>query len=405
MTRREATRRLVPMLPLLGVAAFLAGAPILPAQEAPATGQQEPTPRDEKKAARKAERKAARAAETAATPEAETQAAEPAVQGDLVSETPAADERDVRGWLLISTDAAATVRVDNEPLGTLEPGDTLRHGIETLEAEVVATAVDLPTAVWRDRASLVVRPDEAATSGDAEEADDFRTREGEDGNEGPDPAEGEDDEAGRPNASSDDGASVAPPEAGTVTVRRNVKVKIRMLDAIEGVRKAERRDKVWPEFETGLMWSKQDNRGDVTWAGAKRFCEGYRLGGFDDWRLPTIDELATLQAMWSQATFKTLGPITVSACCPWSVSEVDDSQAWNYNFRFRRPFEGQKALSYDLRALCVRTLTGDEIAAHEEARAEAKRKKKKDEKKKDGTADQSEPPGDPILDPGDDRDG
>jgi len=43
-----------------------------------------------------------------------------------------------------------------------------------------------------------------------------------------------------------------------------------------------------------LMWAAKDNGGNIDWANAKSYCENYRGGGYTDWRMPTLDELAGL---------------------------------------------------------------------------------------------------------------
>ena len=43
--------------------------------------------------------------------------------------------------------------------------------------------------------------------------------------------------------------------------------------------------------EHGLIVSKQDLSATADWDEAIKFCTDHRAGGFDDWRLPTIDEL------------------------------------------------------------------------------------------------------------------
>lgn len=45
---------------------------------------------------------------------------------------------------------------------------------------------------------------------------------------------------------------------------------------------------------TGLMWAAHDNGAPATWKEAKEYCEGYRGGGYTDWRMPTAEELAML---------------------------------------------------------------------------------------------------------------
>jgi hypothetical protein len=43
----------------------------------------------------------------------------------------------------------------------------------------------------------------------------------------------------------------------------------------------------WVDPSTGLMWAGKDNGEDVNWQAATTYCQGLRLGGYSDWRLPT----------------------------------------------------------------------------------------------------------------------
>jgi hypothetical protein len=45
---------------------------------------------------------------------------------------------------------------------------------------------------------------------------------------------------------------------------------------------------------TGLMWTKDGNHGEKVWQAALEYCNGYSLGGYDDWRLPNVKELFSL---------------------------------------------------------------------------------------------------------------
>lgn len=45
---------------------------------------------------------------------------------------------------------------------------------------------------------------------------------------------------------------------------------------------------------TGLMWLKHHGRKTYVWEDAKALCEDLTVGGYDDWRLPTISELHSL---------------------------------------------------------------------------------------------------------------
>ena len=48
------------------------------------------------------------------------------------------------------------------------------------------------------------------------------------------------------------------------------------------------------DTKTNLIWAAADNGATLNWLAAKTYCEGYRGGGYKDWRLPTQDELAGL---------------------------------------------------------------------------------------------------------------
>jgi len=56
----------------------------------------------------------------------------------------------------------------------------------------------------------------------------------------------------------------------------------------------------WCDNDSDLCWQDPqkdagvENYGGITYADAVRYCEGLMFGGYDDWRLPTIDELRTL---------------------------------------------------------------------------------------------------------------
>jgi len=48
------------------------------------------------------------------------------------------------------------------------------------------------------------------------------------------------------------------------------------------------------DTRTNLMWAARDNGSGINWQDAKKYCENYRGGGYTDWRMPTMDELAEL---------------------------------------------------------------------------------------------------------------
>lgn len=48
------------------------------------------------------------------------------------------------------------------------------------------------------------------------------------------------------------------------------------------------------DTETNLMWAARDNRNGTDWATASQYAAGYRAGGYDDWRVPSVPELLEL---------------------------------------------------------------------------------------------------------------
>lgn len=130
-------------------------------------------------------------------------------------------------------------------------------------------------------------------------------------------------------------------------------VSIRLAREIRAVRRSERHEAVLRRADDRLMWAKRDNARDVRWDEAAKYCAESRLGGFEDWRLPTMAELGTLEAIWSRGLYKVSG-VALSGCCPWSSDLIGADRAWNFNFTYRKPFESHRSYSLGYRALCVR---------------------------------------------------
>jgi len=96
------------------------------------------------------------------------------------------------------------------------------------------------------------------------------------------------------------------------------------------------------DTSTGLMWASRDNGKNIDWHDAKRYCENYRGGGYTDWRMPTLDELASLYdkkksgyapETVSDKTYKVhiTKLIHIRSNCPWA-SETRGSKAAYFNF-------------------------------------------------------------------------
>jgi len=77
--------------------------------------------------------------------------------------------------------------------------------------------------------------------------------------------------------------------------------------------------------EHGLIVSTHDLSGTADWDEAVKFCIDYRGGGFDDWRLPGIDELNILYINKQPA-----GDFVRFSY--WSSTEYAEHFAWFQNF-------------------------------------------------------------------------
>lgn len=150
-------------------------------------------------------------------------------------------------------------------------------------------------------------------------------------------------------------------------------VRVRMQRAIRNFRREERRSGVYADRKTALMWPRRDNARDVDLRNAYGYCRDLETAGFEDWRLPTLEELRTLKAIWLRATYKILGGIVLSECCIWSSDYDGVSRAKTFNFRYRREFESNAGYELGYRALCVRDWDPEaEDAAREAAALERK---------------------------------
>ena len=109
------------------------------------------------------------------------------------------------------------------------------------------------------------------------------------------------------------------------------------------------------DSKTGLMWAVQDNGTEIDWWDAKKYCEDFTAGGYDDWRLPDIKELATLYTddEKNKDGYFIAEPLRISECCIWSSYDVlGAALVFSYNSGKRVP--NAHSETYQLRALPVR---------------------------------------------------
>ena len=101
----------------------------------------------------------------------------------------------------------------------------------------------------------------------------------------------------------------------------------------------ELKEGMWSDSITGLMWARISigqewvngtGHGEakwIHWNSAESLCKKLRLGGFDDWRLPSIDELRTLMKINQPGYNSPLGMLLVpkheNLGCFWSSSTIN----------------------------------------------------------------------------------
>jgi hypothetical protein len=111
----------------------------------------------------------------------------------------------------------------------------------------------------------------------------------------------------------------------------------------------------WTDPATGLAWTTEDNGSDVNWSQATTYCSNQRLGGYSDWRLPTIDELQGIyDASAIVGDYHVKGNLKLSGNYQWSSTQKNAGQAWFYVFIKGKRYSFRISDSKSDRALCVR---------------------------------------------------
>jgi len=109
------------------------------------------------------------------------------------------------------------------------------------------------------------------------------------------------------------------------------------------------------DLNTGLMW-KKDESPNLNWENALKYCQELDLGGYRDWRLPTIRELPTILDMsfkdgvWFHKQFFP-GTQTAPLGFYWASTTYGDTFGWGENFQFGYDgyYAGKKEGKYPFR--------------------------------------------------------
>lgn len=99
---------------------------------------------------------------------------------------------------------------------------------------------------------------------------------------------------------------------------------------------------------TGLVWERSPNKTFSSWVGAHERCEALELGNHRGWRLPTIEELASLVDPSVPSPGPTLPPghpFTVMSSFYWSATPDagNEANAWGVGFNIGDVGSGGKS--------------------------------------------------------------
>jgi len=111
--------------------------------------------------------------------------------------------------------------------------------------------------------------------------------------------------------------------------------------------------------KTGLLWEDTSHVREtkITQPRAKEYCEELKLGTFEDWRLPTIQELLTIidYSRTSPAILKAFSYVDEESFY-WSKTHVADEDDAFWGVNFKRGASSKASEYYDRYARCVRSV-------------------------------------------------
>ena len=118
------------------------------------------------------------------------------------------------------------------------------------------------------------------------------------------------------------------------------------------------------DTKTNLMWAASDNGSIINWADAEFYCENYRGGGYKDWRMPTLDELAELYD--ETKTYKSdcgdgrdlhlTALIHLRCGWVWSSDTRGSTAAYFIFYHVKDKWSSQADVAFNFRALPVRSV-------------------------------------------------
>jgi hypothetical protein len=109
------------------------------------------------------------------------------------------------------------------------------------------------------------------------------------------------------------------------------------------------------DTKTGLQWQRSDDGVQRAWDGAQSYCEELSLDGYDDWRLPTREELETIIDHTADSPAISTEVFECRSSLYWSGTSYayDPGDAWAVGFNYGGLTTRPKG-NYDPFVRCVR---------------------------------------------------
>jgi hypothetical protein len=151
----------------------------------------------------------------------------------------------------------------------------------------------------------------------------------------------------------------------TFTVILSLSLLLWALPSLAQDRFTDNGDGTVTDNQTGLMWAKTDTQGDVTWKDAERYCKvgpPQIIGKYDDWRMPTIEELETIYHKEGEGYETDCGQVVkvfpaIQLSCGWVWSSEQKSiTARVFNFHRGYIYTDRRVHMKHYRALPVRSM-------------------------------------------------
>jgi len=187
-------------------------------------------------------------------------------------------------------------------------------------------------------------------------------------------------------AASTDGAATVRTKVEVDKVEKTVDIQLKSQndrqsemqhDEAAGERAGAALKATWTDPATGLMWTGKDNGSNVDWKQATAYCSKLQQAGYNDWRLPTLEELQGIYDPSISFKVKFDNGVTYNVHVKgnlkltgwsWSSTQGDGAgqpwqQAWLLNFGIDQlssyRIQGSMphnymTFNYTMRALCVR---------------------------------------------------